>query len=329
MLKVAMLSKWHVHAKDYQRQLLETGKAEIVAVWDEDPTRGKIWAEEMGAAFYASIDELLTESDAEAVVIVSPTNMHLELITKAAAAGKHIYTEKTLGITKADAEMMAKAVEEAGVIFTISMPQLVSPEIQYIKNAIDGGLLGDITMLRIRNAHNGAVADWLPSHWYDAEKAGGGAMIDLGCHPVYQANWLLGVPKKVNAIINTITNREVDDNAMMTVEYENKAIAILETSFVSYKSPRFIEVYGTQGTILWSGDGIFKIMSSKIEGAEQSWITPADLPEAIPTPITQFVEAILQNDPSLVHTGLSHGIALSDVLEKAYIANAEGRTVEF
>ena len=46
MLKVAMLSKWHVHAKGYQRQLLETGKVEIVAVWDEDPERGAAWAEE-------------------------------------------------------------------------------------------------------------------------------------------------------------------------------------------------------------------------------------------------------------------------------------------
>ncbi len=154
-------------------------------------------------------------------------------------------------------------------------------------------------------------------------------MIDLGCHPVYQANWLLGAPKKVNAIFNRITNREVDDNAMMAVEYESKAIAILETSFVSYKSPRTIEVYGTQGTIHWSAEGLFKIISLKVEGAEKSCITPDDLPVAIPTPINQFVEAILQNDSSLVHTGLSHGIALSDVLEKAYIANAEGRTVEF
>ena len=329
MLKVAMLSEWHLHAKDYQRQLLETGKVEIVAVWDEEPDRGAAWAEELCAVFYPSIDTLLAESDAEAVVVDSPTNMHLELITKAAAAGKHIYTEKTLGLTEAEALEMAKAVEAAGVIFTISMPQLVGPEIQFIKNAIDTGLLGKVNMLRIRNAHNGAVADWLPSYWYDAEKAGGGAMMDLGCHSVYQANWLLGKQVKVNAMFNTLTNRAVDDNATMTVEFENHAIANLETGFSSYKSPRFVEVYGTEGSILWSAEGLFQITSAKVPGAEACWITPTDLPEAIPTPVCQFVEAILQNDPSLVHTGLEHGIALSNVLEKAYIANAEGRTVEF
>lgn len=328
MLKIAMISKWHVHAVDYAKQFRETGKAKIVVVWDEDPVRGATWAEELGADFEPSLDAVMARADVEAVVIDSPTNMHLEIIRKAATARKHIYTEKTLCLTEFDAREAAKLVREADIKFVISMPQLISPEIQYIKKAIKDGLLGEVSTLRIRNAHNGASAKWLPEYWYDPSAAGGGAMMDLGCHPVYIANWLLGKPKRVAAIFNTLTDHRVDDNAMMSVEFENKAVAILETSFVSYRSPRAIEVYGTEGTILWTEDGL-KMVSSKIPGAEKEWVTPMDLPPAIPMPVKQFVEAVLKDDVSKIHSGLEEGIALSMVLEKAYMSNTRNKTIEF
>lgn len=328
MLKIAMISKWHVHAVDYARQFKETGKAQIVVVWDEDPARGKAWAEELGVDFEPSLDAVMARADVDAVVIDSPTAMHLEIIRKATAAKKHIYTEKTLCLTEADALEAADLIHKSGVKFVISMPQLITPEIQYIKKAIADGLLGDVSVVRIRNAHNGSSANWLPAYWYKAEDAGGGAMMDLGCHPVYQANWLLGKPKRVAAVYNTLTNREVDDNAMMSVEFENKAVAILETSFVSYRSPRAFEVYGTEGTILWNESGL-KLVSSKLPGYEKEWYVPTDLPAAIPTPVWQFVEAVLQDDCSKIHSGVAEGVALSNVLEKSYISNAENRIVEF
>ncbi|MBN2046483.1 MAG: Gfo/Idh/MocA family oxidoreductase [Anaerolineaceae bacterium] len=328
MFQVAMLSKWHVHAEGYAQQILDTGKAKIVAVWDEQPARGKEWAAALGVDFEADLDALLERDDVHGVVIDTPTNLHLEVIRKAAAAKKHIFTEKTLCLTEADALEAAELVREAGVMFTISMPGLVSPEIQYIKDTIDKGLLGEITVLRIRNGHNGATGNWLPAYWYDPVAAGGGAMMDLGCHPVYQANWLLGKPERVSAMFTQHTNRVVDDNAMMSVVYENKAIAILETSFVTYKTPGSIEVYGTEGTIILDEHGL-RMVSSKVAGAEKNWMTPTNLPKAKPMPIAQFVEAAVWNNPELINASLDEGVVLSNVLEKAYISDKEQKIVAF
>ncbi len=327
MLKIAMLSKWHVHARDYAKQFMESGKAEITVVWDEDPKRGAEWAKELGVDFEPSLDAVLARADVEAVVIDTPTSMHLEVIRKVTAAKKHIYTEKTLCLTEADALEAAKLIKESGVKFVISMPQLVSPEIQFIKQAIDKGWLGNVSVFRMRNAHNGSSAGWLPEYWYNPEDAGGGAMMDLGCHSVYIANWLFGEPKRVAAIYNIFNDRPVDENAMMSVEYKNKAVAILETSFVSHKSPRTLEVYGDEGVILWTRHGL-EMTSTKVEGFED-FAPVTDLPEGIPTPVCQFISAIEENDDSKIFCSLQMGVELSNVLEKSYLSDENNQIVTF
>ena len=152
-------------------------------------------------------------------------------------------------------------------------------------------------------------------------------MMDLGCHSVYIANWLFGDPKRVAAIYNTLDNRPVDDNAMMSVEYHNQVVAILETSFVSFRSPRMIEVYGDQGAIQWTGQELQMI--STVQPGFEDWQTVTDLPSAVPTPVEQFIAAILEDDDRHIFCGLEMGVALSNVLEKSYLSNQHNQIVTF
>ena len=149
---------------------------------------------------------------------------------------------------------MHRAVEENGVVFTISFPQRCEGRNLFIKNAIDSGMLGEITLLRVRNCHDGALRGWLPDYWYDPETTGGGAMMDLGAHPMYLARWMLGAPKRIQSMFNDRTRHPVEDNSVSTIEFANKAIAISETSLVSPMTPQIFEVYGTKGVILATGD---------------------------------------------------------------------------
>ena len=89
MLKVAMLSKWHVHAPEYARRLSEMDDVQLTCVWDEIPERGQAWAKELGTAFEPDLDKLLARDDVDAVCIDTPTNMHKDIMIKAAKAGKH------------------------------------------------------------------------------------------------------------------------------------------------------------------------------------------------------------------------------------------------
>ena len=124
-----------------------------------------------------------------------------------------------------------------GVRFCISYPRRTMPQILYAKQAVDDGLLGRVTAVRVRIAHDGAVRDWLPAHFYDPKACGGGAMMDLGAHGMYLCRWLLGPPKRIVSVFNTVTGRAVDDNTVSVIEFENGAIAVNETSFTGFGGP--------------------------------------------------------------------------------------------
>merc|ERR1711964_713002 len=107
---------------------------------------------------------------------------------------------------------------------------------------IDDGLLGDITFGRFRIAHSAALDKWFsgPSAWFaDPDRAGGGALFDLGCHPVYRMRWLMGEPKRTVSIMNNFTdNYPIDDNSASIVEFKNNAIGLVDCSWVHRSGPK-------------------------------------------------------------------------------------------
>jgi len=184
MIRVAMLSFWHVHAGDYLRQATNNPGTEVVAVWDEEPDRGKAKAAEIGVEFVPDLDTLLARDDVDAVICDTPTNLHRDVLVKAAKAGKHIFTEKVLAPTLAEANEILAAVDEAGVVLTLSLPRLYDPYTQTIDEVLASGRLGQLTLARVRLSHGGAIRNSLPEHFYSKEQTLGGALIDLGCHPM-------------------------------------------------------------------------------------------------------------------------------------------------
>ena len=323
MLRVAVLSRWHVHAGQYAREVAENERAEVAAVWDERPDLGAAWAEQLGVPFESDLDRLLARDDIDAVSVTTPTDMHPDVMVRAAKAGKHIFTEKVLATTMADAERIAEAVATAGVAFCISFPRRCASDILYAKQAVDEGLLGRVTSLRVRIAHDGAVRDWLPEHFYDAQACGGGAMMDLGAHGMYLARWLLGQPRRVASVFSTVTGRAVDDNAVSVIEFEGGAIAVNETSFASSGSYA-LEIDGTEGAyrMLSPADGA-EIRSKHVD--VEGWHSPKALPDARPKPVDQWVDACLDGTP--VDFGMAEAVGLTEVMQAAYIAERDGRAV--
>jgi len=328
VLKVAMLSGWHVHAKGYANTVNSFPDAKVTVVWDEEPARGKAWAAELNVPFERDLKKCVARDDVEGVVVDAPTSMHPEVIVAAAKAGKHIFTEKVMALTVKECDRIAKAVRQAGVKFCISMPQRCSATSLFAKKVVDEGLIGDVTVLRVRVAHNGASAGWLPPHFYVQETCGGGAMMDLGAHPMYIARWLLGKPSRITSTFNDRTGHAVEDNSVCLIEFASKAIAIVETSFVSSHSPGMLELYGTEGTLLIGGpDGRAQIRSNKIASSVQGWIAPSELPKPLPPPLRQWASGVLTGEP--IHFGLDEGMQLTELMANAYRSHRTGRQVSF
>jgi predicted dehydrogenase len=257
-LTVAVLSFWHVHAGDYARQTQQNGGTELIAVWDDDAERGRAGAAEFGVEFVPDLDALLARDDLDAVVITTQTNLHRDIMVKAANAGKHIFTEKLLAPTVEEAEQIVRAVDDNDVKLIVSLPRLYDGYTSAIREVIDSGKIGRITYSRVRLSHAGAVAHegassgWLPERFFDPESAIGGALTDLGCHPVYLTQLFLGpAPASVSATYRSVTGRAVEDSAVVTVGYDDQAIGVIEAGFVS-DNPFTIELFGTEGSVSYS-----------------------------------------------------------------------------
>jgi len=322
MVNVLMLSKWHVHADGYANAIKAQPDAKITCVWDDDVQRGQKWADDLGVPFEPDLEKAVSRSDVDAVVVDAPTSDHRKVMVAAANAGKHIFTEKAMAPTVEDCKAITDAVMKSGVKFCISHPQLITPLILYCKNAIDEGWLGKIHYMRMRTAHDGSSRNWLPQYWYDPVKAGGGAMMDLGCHPMYTAAHLLGKPKRITSMFNnSFAPQNVDDNAVSVVEFENKAIAVLETSFISPFNAGCFELLGTEGAIV-SVNNETRVRSNKFK---DGWFIPQKLPDALPASIRIWLDGIVKGTPIPFDT--DKGITLTELLENAYISDKEQRIV--
>ncbi|MBH0164957.1 Gfo/Idh/MocA family oxidoreductase [Fictibacillus sp. 7GRE50] len=326
-MNVALLSKWHVHAVDYAREALENESITIKTVWDENKERGTQWAEELGVSFEADLQNVLDDSNIHGVIVTTATNRHKEIIIAAANHGKHIFTEKVLAFTVKECEEILEAVDRNNVQLMVNLPRLTESFYLYAQQAVNKGLLGNLTYIRCRVAHNGSVPSeenpkgWLPPYFYHKEECGGGALIDLGAHPIYLTNRLGGNVKAVIGKLNELFKLGVDDNAVVMVEYESGAMGMIETGFLSYGSPHQLELYGTEGTIMVEGQEV-RIKSKHLN--TEDWVNP-ELPNPISSNMEQWVDAIEKGTKSTISR--DDIVNLTAINQAAAISSKEGRRV--
>src|SRR5437588_10170868 len=153
----------------------------------------------------------------------------------AAQAGKHIFTEKVIAPTLREVNEILASVDHAGVRFMVSLPRLYHGSTQAIRDILAQHLLGDVTLVRIRVSHDGALRTedhpegWLPAHFFSLEQCAGGAMIDLGCHPMYLSSVFMGMPEGVTASYGYVTGRGAEYSAVATLHDASGCIGIVES----------------------------------------------------------------------------------------------------
>jgi len=201
------------------------------------------------------------------------------------------------------------------------------PHNLYAKMILDEGILGKVTLMRVRNAHNGTSKNWLPVHFYDPVTCGGGAMMDLGAHPMYLINWLMGRPKTMSSTFTSVYGHAVEDNAVSVMAFDNGAIAISETGFVSQaSSPISLELYGTEGALFVGSDFVklhatWEDLPTKYKGHID------EFPEALPSPIQQFVAEMRGDFSDRALFGIHDAVTLTEMMEAAYTSYREVKQV--
>jgi myo-inositol 2-dehydrogenase / D-chiro-inositol 1-dehydrogenase len=254
-IRFGVISFAHYHANFWAQAIHNSGRAELVGIWDDDSARGMEAAEKYGPPYFADLDELLQTCDA--VGITSETSKHADLVEKAAKAGVHILLEKPMATSVSECARIYRAVRNSGVMFMQNFPKRYDPINHELVRLVQGGELGDISLVRVRhgNYHLLELGENAPQMWYaKPELSGGGALIDEGIHAADFLLWLLGEPSSVFSL----TSRQalglpVEDTALVVFSYPSGVLAEIATSNTLVAAGESIEVYGTQGSAILSG----------------------------------------------------------------------------
>jgi myo-inositol 2-dehydrogenase / D-chiro-inositol 1-dehydrogenase len=225
-------------------------EAEVVAVASPTPGHAEKLAKKYSIpGVFLDYRAMLKEPDIEMVTITAPNHLHAAMTIDIAAAGKHVVCEKPLSMTLAEADEMIDACKRQGVILAYAEELFFTPKYVKAKEMADQGAFGRVYLVKQSEKHFGPHSEW----FWDVERSGGGALMDLGCHGIAFCYWFLGRPaiKSVYAHLATHVHgnkTKGEDDAICVLEFENGAVGVLEDSWARRggMSDR-TEVYGEGG----------------------------------------------------------------------------------
>ena len=326
-----------IHMESYHRFVPE---AEVVAVYSRDAERAKKFAAKHKIPkWYTDIKKIITESACEVIDICLPNFRHAEATLMAAAAGKHIIIEKPLAVTLEEADEMIEACKKAGVKLMYAEELCFAPKYERVRHMVKEGAIGEVYMLKQSEKHSGPHSDW----FYDIKLAGGGVLMDMGCHGIAWLRWMLNntKAKSVYASMSTVLHKNrtgAEDNSILIIEFENGVTGVVENSWAKHGGmDDRSEVHGTGGVIyadLFMGNA--SIAYSKngygyaMEKADTTtgWSFPVFeevFNQGYPHELKHFIECVQQNKQPVV-TG-DDGRAVLEIIYAAYASAGAGKKI--
>ncbi len=332
MFRVALLSRWHVHAQTpdnrYAKEFLAQPDCQITCVWDPDPAIAKEWGAEYGVPYSTDLQAVLSRDDVDGVMVTSNAADHKEILIAAANAKKHIFTEKVLAFTLEDALEIREAIVRNGVKFCISFNRLGIKQLIYAKELLENGTLGEPLHFRCLCAHDQGYKDTMPAYWYDPAITGGGALIDMGFNSTYLARYIMGGFESVNTVLNdNCIHKAVEDMAICTVKFKNGATGTIEASFCTPAMSVFeLALYGTKGAYYarFGGNALAEL---RIPGQPNRQIPMEEIPERLEPPVTTWIKACTAGASDAVY-GIDAAVDMVKFMLAAYqSAKEDGKRV--
>ncbi|HEX5669609.1 MAG TPA: Gfo/Idh/MocA family oxidoreductase [Chitinophagaceae bacterium] len=224
---------------------------QVFSIYSRREESAKKFAEDYGCNHWTTdMEESISHPDVDVVCIALPNNLHEAAVLMACKHKKAVITTKPLGRNAAEAKRMLEAVESAGVFHGYLEDLVYTPKFLKAHESVKNGALGRILWAKSRETHPGPHSDW----FWDIEQAGGGCILDLGCHCVEITRSYIGKdirPVEVMCWADTqVKPIDAEDHAIALIKYENGSIAQFEVSW-TFRGGLDLrdEVMGTEGTI--------------------------------------------------------------------------------
>ncbi len=235
---------------------------ELVAVCDTVAERAAAAGQSQGVPAFGGLEEMLAAVPSDAVVIATPSGLHPQHGIVAARAGRHVITEKPMGISLHAADALVQACDDAGVKLFVVKQNRLNPPIQLLKRAIDKGRFGRLYMVNctVRWTRPQEYYDQAP--WRGTWEFDGGAFMNQASHYVDLVQWLVGPVESVVAKTATLARQiEAEDSGAAILRFRSGALGVLEVTMLTY--PKNLEgsitLLGEKGTVRIGGTAVNRV----------------------------------------------------------------------
>ena len=258
---------------------------ELKAVCDVDKTSAEKNGRLYGADYYTSVKKLLDRNDISLVSICTPIFTHTGIAMQALRAGKHVLTEKPVGLTLKAIDKLIDVGKKTGKKIFVVHQVRYSASIYALKHAIDSGMLGNILACNL-------VVRWFrpenyfTDKWYGKKNLAGGTLLNQGIHYIDIMQWLAGDIKTVIGLTDNLRypKLDIEDYISALVFFKHGAVGQIEINILTYDKNYecSFTVMGSKGTVKLSGKALQSIEYWNVEGYEKPLI-PDGLPNYIKT----------------------------------------------
>jgi UDP-N-acetyl-2-amino-2-deoxyglucuronate dehydrogenase len=237
-------------------------RAELVGVCDVDARALDRAAGTTGAPGYASLDAMLRECDADAVIVTTPSGLHPEQGIRIARSGRHVITEKPMATRWEDGKRMVAAADAAGVRLFVVKQNRRNATLQLLKRAVDKKRFGRIYMVNLNVFWTRPPEYYRSAAWRGTWEFDGGAFMNQASHYVDLIDWIVGPVESLQAYTATLARDiEVEDTGVLSLRWRNGALGSMNVTMLTY--PRNLEgsitVLGEHGTVRIGGVAVNEI----------------------------------------------------------------------
>jgi predicted dehydrogenase len=293
-LKVGMIGVGDIALKNYLPGTAALmPQVEMVAACDTVPQHVEHAAEQFGIPrTYTRVPDLLADPEVAAVQVLTPWPYHFKIALEALKAGKHVYVQKPMAQTKEEADQLIEEAERRGVILAAAPPSMLSPTMQRIKQLVQDGVIGKVSLVYSHSSHGGPSGHnrHTDSRWFFSKEAGPWtSLVDMGVYGLHSVTGIMGPAKRVTAFAGisqpkrtfsvggTMTftegrREEADvtsaDNGIVMLDWGDGRIGTVDGAFTMIQrvGPG-LTLYGSAGVIASAGrSGTFSLYLQSAAG---------------------------------------------------------------
>ena len=261
-IRFALVGCGRISGKHVEALEAHKDAAELVAVCDADAAALQAMVARTGAKGFATLEALLAGSDADVVVLATPSGLHAEQGIAAAAAGRHVITEKPMATRWEDAKGLVHACDVAGVRLFVVKQNRTNPTLQMVKRAVEKRRFGRIYLVTLNVLWNRPQSYYDSAKWRGTWEFDGGAFMNQASHYIDLLDWLVGPVESVHAYTATLArNIEVEDTGVASIKWRSGALGSLNVTMLTHARnyEGSMTIIGDRGTVRLGGMAVNKI----------------------------------------------------------------------